>query len=446
MAMMATAYFVLPELSRGRVISPWTGQIAFLIFMAACLLLVRKIDNRASRANSVETPEQIRNRIDILTQQLLAEPEESWKLLHERGILRISEEDWQGAVDDFSKSLEESRTWEPTTRRYRGEALAQLERHEEAIEDLSFAIEHLIENFRPQYPERDREAVGDSLLTRAECHIALNHHDRAAQDLKLAKPFLSGDDLALRSMHLANCHCSSGDVDAAITEARKAIEIYEERKASPRSLESAYTFLGEHLSEAKRHEEAVAAFSHAIDLNRNHAGKNEDLDALLLWRVNVSLQSRHLQVGIRDIEEMLERHPGDKNSRIWRATFNFEAGDYKTAAAEWLDLLQDSPDDETLLVNCIGVLAGDPDDEVRDGRRALELAHRLAALHKDPEWRSQGGLAAAHAELGDFENAIAAAERSLELAPDDEKPGRLHRLEAYRNGRPFRYETIHRSG
>lgn len=141
--MMATVYFVLPELNRGRVISLWTGQIAFLIFMAACLFLMRQIDNRASRAIAVETPEQIRNRIDILTQQLLAEPKESWKLLHERGILRISEEDWQEAVDDFSKSLEESRTWEPTTRRYRGVALAQMERHEEAIEDLSFAIEHL---------------------------------------------------------------------------------------------------------------------------------------------------------------------------------------------------------------------------------------------------------------------------------------------------------------
>jgi tetratricopeptide (TPR) repeat protein len=345
-------------------------------------------------------------------------------------------------------SLGQSRTWEPTTRRYRGVALAQLERHEEAIEDLSLAIEHFIVNFRPEYQEQDREAVGYSLLTRAGCHIALKNHEGAGQDLKLAKPFLSGDDLALRRIHLANCHRSSGDVDAAIAEARKAVEIYEECKASPRSLESAYTFLGEHLMTAKRYEDAVATFGQAIDLNRNHAGMNENLDALLLRRVNASLNSRQLDVGFQDIREMLERHPGDKNSRIWRATFSFEAGDYKTAAAEWLDLLQDSPDDESLLINCIGVFAGNPDDDVRDGRKALELAHRLAALHKDPEWRSQGGLAAAQAELGDFENAIAAAERSLELAPDDEKPGRLHRLEAYRNrnGRPFRYETIHRSG
>jgi tetratricopeptide (TPR) repeat protein len=247
-------------------------------------------------------------------------------------------------------------------------------------------------------------------------------------------------------MHLANCHRSSGDIDAAIAEARNAIEIYEKFKASPEVLESVYTFLGGHLMTAKRHEEAVAAFSHAMDLNREHEGSAEDLDALLLWRVNASLNSRQLNVGFQDIKEMLERNPSDKNPRLWRARFNFEAGDHKTAAAEWLDLLQDSPDDESLLINCIGVFAGNPDDEVRDGRKALELAHRLAALHKDPEWRSQGGLAAAHAELGEFENAIAAAERSLELAPDDEKPGRLHRLEAYRNGRPFRYETINRSG
>ena len=444
--MMTTVYFVLPELNRRRIISPFTGQIAFLIFMAACLFLMRQIDNRRSRANAVETPDEIRNRIDILTQQLLAEPGESWKLLHERGLLRISEENWQGAVDDFSKSLEQSREWESTSRRYRGEALAQLERHEDAIEDLSFAIEHLIENVRPQYQEQDREALGDSLLTRAECHIALNHHDRAAQDLRLAKPFLSGDDLALRSLHLANCHHSSGDVDAAIAEARNAIEIYKKFNASPEVLESVYTFLGGHLSESKRYEEAIAAFSHAIDLNHDHEGSAENLDALLLWRVNASLNSRQLDVGFQDIKEMLERNPGDKNARLWRATFNFEAGDYKTAATEWLDLLQDSPDDKALLINCIGVLAGAPDDEVRDGRKALELARRLAELHKNPEWRSQGGLAAAYAELGDFPNAIAAAERSLDLAPDDEKPRKLQRLEDYRNRKPFRYETINRSG
>jgi len=445
LAMMSSVYLILPELNRRRIISPFAGQIAFLIFMASYLFLERRFGDRRSRAETVETPEQIQNRIDILTQQLLAEPKESWKLYHERGTLMISTEDWQGAVDDFSKSLEQCREWETTARRYRGVALTELNRHEDAIDDLSFAIEHLIENFRPQYQQQDREDLGDCLLRRAECHIALNHHDSAKQDLRLMLPFLNEDGLALRSLHLANCHRDSGDIDSAIAEARNAIAIYKKCQASPETLETVYVFLGKHLNQAKQYDEAIAAFSHAIDLNRENEGSAEDLDALLAWRVNMSHYTGQLEAGRQDIKEMLERNPSDNFARYWRAMINSEAGDDKAAADEWLDLLNNSPDDERLLVNCAVVLAGAHDEKVRDGRKSLELANRLVELHKDPNWQSQGCLANAYSELGDFQNAIAAAERSLELAPDDEKPRRLRRLQDFRHGKPFRCESINQN-
>ena len=445
LGMMIVINQILPELNRRRIITPFTGQMIFLTAWVGYFIIRKMLHNRR-RANALETPEEIRNRIDILTQQLLAESKESWKLYHERGTLMISTEDWQGAVDDLTKSLEQSREWETTARRYRGVALTELDRHEDAIEDLSFAIEHLIENFRPQYQQQDRENLGDCLMKRAECHIALNHHDSAKQDLRLMLPFLNEDGRALRSLHLANCHRDAGEMDSAIAEARNAIAIYKKCQASPETLETVYVFLGKHLSEAKQYDEAVTVFSHAIDLNRENEGSAEDLDALLAWRVNMSLNCRQFDIGLQDIEEMLARNPGDTNSpRRWRAMFDAEAGDFKAATATWLSLLQDSPDDETLLINCIVILAGAHDEEVRDGRKSLELANRLVELKKVPDWQSQGCLANAYSELGDFQNAIAAAERSLDLAPDDEKPRRQRRLKDFRHGKPFRCESINQS-
>ncbi len=442
LAMMIAINWILPELNRRKIVSPFTGQFIFLASWIGYFVIRKMLKNRRSRADTVETPEEIRSRIDFLTQQLLVEPKESWKLYHERGTLKISMEDWQGAVDDFSTSLAQSCEWGCTARRYRGVALAALNRHEDAIEDLSFAIEHLIPNFRPRYQRQDREDLGDCLLRRAECNIALDHHDYAKNDLRLALPFLNEKDLALRSIHLANCHRGLEDTDAAIAEARKAVAIYEKCNASPQSLESTYDFLGRHLHEATRYGETVAAFSRAIDLHRAHAGFAEDMNYLLLWRVDASLHSGQLDVGLQDVEEMLKLNPDDAGLRQSRALLNSEAGDFKAAASEWLELLQKSPDDESLVLNCAVVLAGAHDSEVRDGRKALELANRLVELREVPDWRSQGCLANAYAELGDFKNAIAVAERSLELAPDDEKPRRLRRLEDFRHGKPFRCESI----
>ena len=445
LAMMIAIYGILPELNRRRIVSPFTGQFIFLASWIGYFVLRKMLNKRRSQANADETPEEIKNNIDILTQQILAHPSESWKLYHQRGILKISLDDWRGVVEDLTKSLEQSREWEPTARNYRGVALAELHRHEDAIEDLSFAIEHLIANFRPQYQRQDREDLGDCLLRRAECNIALDRHEYAKNDLRLAWPFLNEEGLALRSMHLANCHRGLEDTDAAIAEARKAVAIYEKCNASPQLLESTYDFLGRHLHEATRYAEAVAAFSRAIDLNRAHAGFAEDLNCLLLWRVDASLHSGQHDVGLQDVEEMLKLNPDDAGLRQWRAILDSEAGHFKAAAATWLELLQDSPNDESLLINCTAVLAGAHDEEVRDGRKSLELANRLIELKNDPDWKSQGCLAAAYAELGDFKNAIAAAERSLELAPDDEKPRRLRRLEDFRQGKPFRCESINQS-
>ena len=89
LGMMIAINFILPELNRRRIVTPWTGQIIFLAAWVGYFIVRKMLNNRRSRATAVESPEQIRNRIDILTQQLLAGPAESWKLLYERGTLKF---------------------------------------------------------------------------------------------------------------------------------------------------------------------------------------------------------------------------------------------------------------------------------------------------------------------------------------------------------------------
>ena len=84
------------------------------------------------------------------------------------------------------------------------------------------------------------------------------------------------------------------------------------------------------------------------------------------------------------------------------------------------------------------MLATAPDAALRNGREALELAERLdrAAQQRNPVYLEL--LAAAHAELGDFDEAVRLEERALAALPPAMQETARARLEGYRLRRPWR--------
>ena len=94
------------------------------------------------------------------------------------------------------------------------------------------------------------------------------------------------------------------------------------------------------------------------------------------------------------------------------------------------------------------IRATHPDPALRDGDAALRLAEQVVALAPDPDFLDT--LAAAHAELGDFDSAIRVQREALALLVRQADPGlggrdiserreRLaERLDAYLDGRPWR--------
>ena len=85
------------------------------------------------------------------------------------------------------------------------------------------------------------------------------------------------------------------------------------------------------------------------------------------------------------------------------------------------------------------LLATCDDDSARDGPRAVEVAKRARAVAgPEPGPRVLMALAAAHAEAGDFVEAVAWQERVVEIVEEEEKPEQEDRLRDYREGRPCR--------
>jgi tetratricopeptide (TPR) repeat protein len=98
--------------------------------------------------------------------------------------------------------------------------------------------------------------------------------------------------------------------------------------------------------------------------------------------------------------------------------------------------------DNEIVLRCIAwVLATSPDDKVRDGREALALVARVAALNPNKDAFADV-QAAALAENGRFAEAVEAASRSLALARTSGDRTFVvlseQRLTSYQHGRPWR--------
>lgn len=81
-----------------------------------------------------------------------------------------------------------------------------------------------------------------------------------------------------------------------------------------------------------------------------------------------------------------------------------------------------------------------PEAALRNGEKAVENARRVCVQTNWEVWETISVLAAAYAELGDFESAIQHAEMALDLAPEEEKERVVVRIEQFKRGFPARID------
>jgi len=270
----------------------------------------------------------------------------------------------------------------------------------------------------------------------------------------------------------------------------------------PAVLHHVHFLEGERHLEAGEHEEAVASFEKALDLDptfaRAHVAMGYSL--MQLERPDVAAKHferateydprnmlAHLNLGIRYLDtgrpdraiDVLERAldivPGEPRCRaqLERAREEMEqiddeiervrevlardtqdprahrrlanlyeaAGRQKEAVASLSRAAELEPYEPHLLTRLAWKLATSPDDSIRDGARAVTLARRAVRLTEEKSPESFDALAAALAEVGRFDDAVSAAERALALAPIKAgvpAVGVEKRRDLYREGLPFR--------
>ena len=178
---------------------------------------------------------------------------------------------------------------------------------------------------------------------------------------------LDHDDL-FAHYNLAGIYSQQGLHEAAVLEYQEALRI---QPADPDSLPR----LGQELLSINRREDAIAAYRKLVVINPADAGAWHNLGKLLF-------QQNSRAEGIRNLKESLRLQPSK------------------------VEVLND----------LAWMLSTAPDDSLRDGKRALELALQAEKASGGADPGILDTLAAAYAETGDYPKAVEKARKALGLA------------------------------
>ncbi len=156
-------------------------------------------------------------------------------------------------------------------------------------------------------------------------------------------------------------------------------------------------------------DEAISLLKSAVDLRPDNSPAHENLAKALLQKGQVADALVHYR-------KLLELQPDNMEVHNIVGTVLVQQGQIREGVEEWQKVLEIQPDNGNALNNLGWVLATAPEDSLRDGSRAVQLAQQAV--------RISGGripivfrtLAAAYAENQQFPQAIETAQQGLELA------------------------------
>src|SRR3989442_1077048 len=181
--------------------------------------------------------------------------------------------------------------------------------------------------------------------------------------------------------------------------------------------------------------DSEALWTHTIAVTKDNYFAHASLADLLMRRGRVNEAIEHS-------EEALRIRPGDADAQNNLGLALLQTDELKRAVAHLEKALEIDPGHMNAEVNLAWVLATSPDDSMRNGAKAVQLAEDVARRAGHPNAIVLRTLAAAYAETGRYSDAIEAAQHAIEIAKATGNEGLIADLErsitAYRSNQPLR--------
>jgi tetratricopeptide (TPR) repeat protein len=235
--------------------------------------------------------------------------------------------------------------------------------------------------------------LGNVLLQKGEVDEAIAQYQKALQ--------INPDNAEVHN-HLVKILFQRGNVDEAIAHCQRALQI------DPDNAE-AHNNLGNVLLQKGDVDGALAQYQKALQIKPDSVEAHSNLG-------NALLQKGELDEAIAQYQEALRLSPDNAAVRNNLDRALLQKGRVDKALASCQKALQNKPDSSEVLNNLAWLLATCPDAHVRDGVRAVKYAERACELTHHRVTVFVGTLAAAYAEAGRFDEAMAAAQEACALA------------------------------
>ena len=215
--------------------------------------------------------------------------------------------------------------------------------------------------------------------------------------------------------------------DQALLHWRQAVKLEPNRELARKNLAHALFQLGQI-------DQAIEHWNELLQLTPDQPELHRFLGQALIARQEFDEALQHLNKAI-------ELNPADFEARYQLGIVYYRQARFDDAVAQWNESLGIQPDQAGVLYSLAWLLATRPQADFYDPARALALAQKACSLSLDPPASLLDVLAAAYAANGNFDQALATAQKALELARATSQcnlvPKIENRLKLFQDRRPF---------
>jgi len=176
--------------------------------------------------------------------------------------------------------------------------------------------------------------------------------------------------------------------------------------------------------------------------------KNPDSREINLALIGVLADKKSFGAAKERIQPFLAKEPDNVFFLRLDSQMSISLGLHHEAVKVLMKLIEIDSKDYTSINNLSWLLSTSPIDSVRNGRRALELAEKASELSRYKEAFVLSTLAAAYAELGDFDKAREWSQKSIDLAKKEKNKSEeaqkelldnlQKELDSFKRSEPFR--------
>ena len=235
--------------------------------------------------------------------------------------------------------------------------------------------------------------MANLLADRKQSDDAISHY-RAAIDLH--------PEYAKAHNNLGNILLQAGHHEEASQHLRRSIELMP-------GFFAAHYNLGTCLASQGKIDGAIASYREALRLKPDYADARSNLAVLLI-------QQNKMDEAEQELRKTIELTPQHAGAHSNLAVLLSKSGRTPDAIAHYRNVLAGNPGNIEAATNLSWILAASPDEQTRNGKESVAIATAAVEASGSADANPLRSLAAAHAETGDFNEAMRTAMRAIEAA------------------------------